>query len=251
MSTIQRVLMFGATSAIAQATARVLVQHGCSLYAVGRNPDKLQAVLDDLRVRCGPNQVIDGISVDLDQIHAHAASFAAAEKALGKIDTVFIAHGTLPDQAACELSVELTLAQIHTNALSAIALATEAANRLQMQGSGMIVGIGSVAGDRGRQSNYVYGSAKGMLALFLQGLRNRLASHGVHVLTIKPGFVDTPMTVALEKKGLLWAMPEQVASGIVRAMCKRKDIVYVPWFWRWIMLIVRSVPERVFKRLKL
>lgn len=251
MMCTKNVLMFGATSAIAQATARLLVQQGCGLYAVGRNPQKLHALIDDLRVRAAPGQRIEGMVGDLDDLAQHASLFDAAWQTLQGIDTVFIAHGTLPDQSACETSVALTLAQIHTNALSAIALAAEAATRLQAQGAGMIVAIGSVAGDRGRQSNYAYGASKGMLALYLQGLRNRLAPKGVHVLTIKPGFVDTPMTAAFDKKGLLWATPEQVAKGITRAMRKQRDVVYLPWFWRWIMLVIRSIPERVFKRLTL
>ena len=251
MNDMHSVLIFGATSAIAQATARLLVQQGCNLYAVGRNPVKLQALLDDLRVRAAPGQHIAGMSSDLDHIDDQAQLFITAAAAMGGIDTVVIAHGTLPNQSECEQSVALTMAQIHTNALSAIALATEAANRLQAQGYGMIVAIGSVAGDRGRQSNYVYGAAKGMLDLFLQGLRNRLTSSGIHVLTIKPGFVDTPMTAGFEKKGLLWATPEQIALGIVQAMRARRNAVYLPWFWRWIMLLIRSIPEQIFKRLKL
>ncbi|OBS09991.1 oxidoreductase, short-chain dehydrogenase/reductase family [Acidihalobacter prosperus] len=115
----------------------------------------------------------------------------------------------------------------------------------------MVAAISSVAGDRGRQSNYVYGAAKGMLTLFLQGLRNRLVRAGVSVVTIKPGFVDTPMTAHIEKKGLLWAPPEAVAQGILRAIAKRRDVVYLPGVWRWIMLIIRHIPEAVFKRLEL
>jgi short-subunit dehydrogenase len=251
MNTIQNVVLFGATSAIAQATSRLLAQQGCNLFLVGRNAMKLQALVDDLRVRAAPEQRIEGKTADLDLIDQHVHLFKAAETALGGMDTVIIAHGTLPDQAACEASVSLTLAQIHTNALSVIALASEAANRLQAQKHGMIVAIGSVAGDRGRQSNYVYGAAKGMLALFLQGLRNRLAPHGVRVLTVKPGFVDTPMTAAFEKKGPLWATPEDIARGIIKAMRSRRDVVYLPWFWYWIMLIIRLIPERIFKRMKL
>ena len=251
MSVAQNVLIFGATSAIAQAVARRLQQQGCQLYLVGRNPDKLQALLDDLRVRAGPGQAAAGMQADLDRVDGHAALFDAAQAALGGIDTVIIAHGSLPDQAECEASVPQMLAQIHTNGISAVALAAQAAQRLQAQGHGQIVAIGSVAGDRGRQSNYVYGAAKGMLALFLQGLRSRLAARGVHVLTVKPGFVDTPMTASFADKGLLWASPDRVAADIVRAMGRRRDVLYTPWFWRWILLIIQHVPERVFKRLKL
>lgn len=252
MFNVQRVVIFGATSAIAQATAKLLLAEGCSLYLVGRNPLKLNAIIDDLRVRAtAPGQIVEGVSADLDLITQHVQLFDSAHNAMQGIDAILIAHGTLPDQTACESSLPLALSAVHTNAISAIALASEAAQRFQTQKHGLIVAISSVAGDRGRQSNYVYGAAKGMLSLFLQGLRNRLMPHNVHVLTIKPGFVDTPMTAALSKNGPLWATPEQIALGIVQGMRKQQDIVYLPWFWRWIMLIVRNIPERLFKRMKM
>lgn len=251
MNGMQRILIFGATSAIAQATARLLMEQGASLFLVGRNQARLSAICDDLRVRSAPGQVIASQSADLDALDGHEVLFENAERVLGGIDVVFIAQGTLPNQSACEVSVEETMAQVQTNALAPVALAALAANRFQAQGRGMIVAIGSVAGDRGRQSNYVYGASKGMLALFMQGLRNRLAHRGVHVLTVKPGFVDTPMTAAFDKKGPLWATSEQVATGIFRAMKRRKDVAYVPGFWWGIMFIIRLIPESVFKRLKL
>ncbi len=246
---MQRVVIFGATSAIAHATARLLVARGCSVFAVGRQVEKLSAVIADLEVRRGPDQIIAGASADLDVIADHGRIFDAAQRALGGFDTVLIAHGTLPDQALCASSIEAMLAAIHTNAISAVALASEAARRLGHGGA--IAAIGSVAGDRGRQSNYVYGASKGMLALFLQGLRNELSPRGIHVLTIKPGFVDTPMTAAVTRKGALWASPERIASGIVQALAARRDVVYLPWFWAPIMLAIRSIPERVFKRMSL
>lgn len=246
---MQNIVIFGANSAIAQATARLLVQRGCNVFAVGRNADKLEAVLADLRVRCGPGQQVAGAQADLDRIEGHAALFDSAAQALGGLDTVLIAHGVLPEQADCEASVDALLAALHTNGTSAVALAALAAKRLQR--GGCIAAIGSVAGDRGRQSNYAYGAAKGMLGLYLQGLRNRLYREGIHVLTIKPGFVDTPMTAGIARKGLLWASPERIAEGIVRALERRRDVAYLPWFWRPIMLIIQHIPERVFKRLSL
>ncbi len=247
----QRVLIFGLNSAIAHATARLLVQRGCHLYGVGRNPAKLAAALDDLRVRAGPDQRVDGCQANLDDLPGQAALFDRAITAMGGIDVVLIAHGTLPDQQACQADLALAVAALHTNALSAVTLAEEAARRMVSQASGSIVVIGSVAGDRGRQSNYVYGAAKGMVALYLQGLRNRLAPAGLQVLTVKPGFVDTPMTAGFARKGLLWAQPDRIARGILRALDRRRDVVYVPGFWRWIMLLIRLIPERVFKRLHL
>ena len=139
---------------------------------------------------------------------------------------------------------------MQTNALSTISLLTIIANRFEANKDGTIAVISSVAGDRGRASNYVYGSAKACLNVYLQGLRHRLSGSGVNVLTVKPGFVDTPMTETFEK-GPLWASPEQVAWDIRRAIARRRTVIYTPWFWRWIMLIIRLVPTPVFHRTKL
>lgn len=245
---MQRILIVGATSAIAEATARRFAARGDALFLVGRNATRLEEIATDLRVR-GAARV--GCQVmDATDTAAHATMLAAAEALLGGLDVALIAHGTLPDQRACEASVELTLREIDNNGLSVIALATRLANRLEAQGHGALAVIGSVAGERGRQSNYVYGAAKGMVALFLQGLRNRLARKGVQVLTIKPGFVDTPMTAAFPK-GALWAQPDDIARGILAALDGRRDVVYLPGFWRLIMLAIRLIPERLFKRLSL
>ncbi|MDR3584411.1 MAG: SDR family oxidoreductase [Desulfosporosinus sp.] len=251
MSKLQRIVIFGATSAIAAACARQWVMRGNSLFLAGRNENKLESLLADLRVRGSSGQQIEGITVDLNDFERHEALFTRAEQTLGGVDLVLIAHGTLPDQSACEQSVAMTMEEIRTNALSVISLLTIAANRMETQGSGTLAVITSVAGNRGRRSNYVYGSAKGIVILFLQGLRNRLARRGVTVITIKPGFVDTPMTAHLEKKGLLWARPETIATGIVTAVEKRQDVVYLSSIWRWIMLIIRHIPEGIFKRLSL
>ena len=166
------------------------------------------------------------------------------------MDTVLIAHGTLPDQPACEADYAVTLEAMTTNALSAISLLTRLANRFESQRRGTLAVISSVAGDRGRKSNYVYGTAKAAVSTFLDGLRNRLYESGVKVVTAKPGFVDTPMTASFEK-GLLWAQPDAVGRGIHQAIVRGKDVVYLPGFWRLIMMIIRHVPETVFKRLSL
>jgi decaprenylphospho-beta-D-erythro-pentofuranosid-2-ulose 2-reductase len=244
-------VIFGATSAIAAATARLWVAQGCDVFLIGRNASKLAALKTDLLVRGATGQRIDTMQADLNELDCHANLFACVERTLGGLDTVLIAHGSLPDQKACEQSVETMLSEIHTNALSAISLLSHAANHFEAKGCGTIAAISSVAGDRGRQSNYVYGAAKGMLTLFMQGLRNRLYQHGVAVVTIKPGFVDTPMTAAFDKGGLLWAQPESIARGIVKAVEQGRDVVYLPWWWRWILLIIRHIPERIFKRLSL
>lgn len=246
---MRNILIIGATSAIAEATARRFAAAGARFYLVSRNPDRLAAIARDLEIRSG--QPVGCESLDLDQLDQHPALLERAERALGAIDLALIAHGVLPDQAACQYSVEKTLAAIHTNALSVISLATLLANKFEARGSGTLIAISSVAGERGRQSNYIYGAAKGMVSLFLQGLRNRLSGKGIQVITVKPGFVDTPMTVAFEKKGLLWAQPDQIAKGIVAAVEHRHDVVYLPWFWRWIVLVILHIPEGLFKRMKL
>lgn len=246
---MRNLLIIGATSAIAEATARRFAAAGTRFYLVGRNAEKLAAIARDLEIRSG--QPVHAETLDLDRLEEHPALLERAAQALGGVDLALIAHGTLPDQAACQRSADMTLAAIHTNALSAISLATALANLFEARGRGTLVVIGSVAGDRGRQSNYVYGAAKGMVGLFLQGLRNRLSAKGVQVITVKPGFVDTPMTAAFENKGFLWAQPDQIAQGIVNAVEQGRDIVYLPWFWRWIMLVIGHVPERLFKKLKL
>ena len=245
---MKKILIIGATSAIAEATARRWAAQGAALFLVGRKTTQLERIADDLRIRGAASAAC--YTMDACDIAAHPAMLEAAEAALGGLDIALIAHGSLPDQKACEASVELMLKEIETNALSVIALTTRLAKGFEKQGNGTLAVISSVAGDRGRQSNYVYGAAKGMVSLFMQGLRNRLAKKGVQVITIKPGFVDTPMTAEFPK-GALWAKPDAIARGIVRAVERGGDEVYLPGFWRLIMLVIRHIPERVFKRLSL
>lgn len=245
---MRRVLIIGATSAIAEATARCFAVRGDRLFLAARNNTHLQAIASDLKTR-GASEVHTGIFEAADYA-AHPALVGAAVDALNGLDVALIAHGTLPDQKACERSFTLTQAEFATNALSVISVVMPVADHFQALGQGVLAVITSVAGDRGRQSNYVYGSAKGCLNLFLQGLRHRLAPHNVTVLTVKPGFVDTPMTADFPK-GMLWASPAKVAADIHRAIDQRRSILYTPWFWRWIMLIIRLMPNFLFHRTKL
>ena len=244
----KRILIIGATSAIAEAAARQWAARGDALFLVGRRRQKLDDIAADLKVRGATKAGV--FEMDATDVAAHAVMLDAAVAELGGLDVALIAHGTLPDQKACETSVELSLREIDNNGLSVIALCTLLGNHFESQGGGSIAVISSVAGDRGRQSNYVYGAAKGMVTRFLQGLRNRLAKKGVQVLTIKPGFVDTPMTAAF-KKGALWAQPGDVARGIIAAIDTGRDEVYLPGFWRLIMLVIRHIPEFIFKKLSL
>jgi hypothetical protein len=205
-------------------------------------------VAADLRIR---GATVQHAQLDVDQLDQHGAIVDAAFDELERVDIVLVAHGVLPDQLLCERSVTAMLDAVRTNAISAVSLLTLIANRIQAQGSGVITVIGSVAGDRGRKSNYVYGSAKAMLATFAEGLAGRMAPTGARVIVIKPGFVDTPMTAAF-KKGLLWATPEAVAKTIHRRIAAaRSGIYYVPRFWRPLMALVRGIPARLFYRLNM
>jgi hypothetical protein len=245
---MKRILIMGATSAIAEATARRFASRGDALFLVARNAQRLQAVADDLKIRGAhmtPTYLLDAC-----EMGGYSNMLDAAAVQMGGIDAALIAHGTLSDQLACQVSIDLLLQELATNALSFMALCTHLANRFEAQRHGVIAVISSVAGDRGRQSNYVYGAAKAAVTAFTSGLRQRLDPHGVSVVTIKPGFVATPMTAAF-KKGLLWASPDTVARSIVNAMDKGTAVVYAPWFWRPIMWVVTSVPEFMFRRMRL
>jgi short-subunit dehydrogenase len=245
---MRRILIMGATSAIAEATAREFARDADAFMLVGRAADRLQAIAADLKVR---GAAIAEIRVlDARDTAAYATFIDDAARTLGGLDAALIAHGTLSSQRACEASADLMLQEFQTNALSVMALCTALANHFEAQRHGVIAVISSVAGDRGRQSNYVYGAAKAAVTAFLSGLRQRLHSKGVYVVTIKPGFVDTPMTAEF-KKGLLWASPTVVAKAIKRAMIRGTPVIYTPWFWRPIMAIVTAIPEFVFRRLRL
>jgi len=244
----RKVLVLGATSAIARETARLLAAEGDRLFLVARDPERLAIVTDDLLLR-GADR-LDSLVADLDDFDRHDEIVEKAATALDGLDTAIVAHGVLGDQERCQADWIETEKVLRTNFLSAASLLTRIANRFEAQGAGTLVGISSVAGDRGRRSNYVYGASKGAMSLFLQGLRNRLHGKGVQVITVKPGFVDTPMTAHLDK-GPLFARPDAIGKGILGAMRRSKDVVYLPWFWRVIMTIVGLVPEPIFKRLRL
>ena len=243
-----RVLIIGATSAIATAVARRYAAASARLFLVGRRMPALLALADDLRVRGAAE--VDCAELDANDIASHARVIEQAWTSWNGFDRVLVAHGVLSDQPQCERSVDDALASFDTNARSVLALLLPLAARLEAQGSGGLAVISSPAGDRGRQSNYVYGAAKGAVTVLAAGLRHRLASKGVRVVTILPGFVDTPMTASF-RKGALWASPERVAADVERAMERGFGAVYTPWFWRWIMLVIRHVPERIFVKTKL
>jgi short-subunit dehydrogenase len=242
------VAIFGATSGMAEAVARRYAAEGAALFLVARQPAKLELLAGNLRDLGAA--AVHPVVADLDDLDRHAEWVAQAQAALGRLDVVLLAHGTLGDQRACERDFALAARELHTNFLSHASLCTHLGNLLEGQGGGTLGVITSVAGERGRQSNYVYGSAKGALTLFTQGLRNRLHAHGVRVVTLIPGFVDTPMTAGL-KKGPLFVSAATAGAAIHRALEKPRDVVYVPWFWRHLMRVIRLIPESLFKKLKL
>lgn len=243
----KNILIIGATSAIAIEVARLYAKRGDNLFLIGRNQERLEAIANDLQVR-GATVLYQPF--DLNQVDQHEALIHFIKENFPTIDIVLIAHGSLPKQKICENSFEATYHELMTNYLSTVSLLTYLANDFEKQKSGTLAIISSVAGDRGRQSNYIYGSAKGGLSIFLQGLRNRLSKSNVNVLTIKPGFVDTPMTQDF-KKGLLWAKPNFVAKKIVSAIDKKQQVIYVPYFWKYIMCLIKSIPEKIFSRMSL
>ena len=245
---MKRILIIGATSAIAEHCARIWAARGDTLHLVARNEQQVQVIEPDLKVR-GASEVTTYCS-DLNDVDKHEELLSAADNTLGNVDIVLIAHGTLSNQKSCKLSVHETLAEIQTNSLSTISLLTLIANRFEANKNGTICVISSVAGDRGRASNYVYGSAKAMVTAFTSGLRQRLYKSNVSVVTIKPGFVDTPMTSDF-KKGILWAKPTVVSAQIVRAIDKKRPETYVPSYWRLILMLVRNIPSNIFLKLKL
>jgi short-subunit dehydrogenase len=245
---MKKILIIGATSNIAECAARVWASEGNSFYLVGRNLDRLGNICIDLLARGAFS--VNSFSMDLIKISQHKDMVDRAFNYLGTIDIVLIAHGTLSNQKNCESCAKLALDEISLNALTFVSLLTILGNRLELQKFGMLAVISSVAGDRGRQSNYVYGSAKAMVSEFSSGLRQRLAKSNVHVLTIKPGFVDTPMTKDFSK-GPLWAKPQTVANQIVQACKFNGRVLYTPSFWWVIMAIIKLIPETIFIKLKL
>ena len=243
-----RVLIVGATSAIAVEVARRYAARGARLLLLGRRAQALEAQAADLRVRGAAEVAFD--LFDANDVVLHPELVARAWARWQGLDVALVAYGVLPDQARAQASATEALTTFDTNARSVISVLTELANHFEAQRSGVIGVISSPAGDRGRASNYVYGAAKAAVSNFCNGLRHRLYRHGVRVVTILPGFVDTPMTSGFTK-GPLWAQPGQVAADIERALDRSNGNLYTPWFWRWIMFIVKRMPQALFLRSKL
>ena len=243
------VLILGAGSAIARAVAAEFARRGYDLLLAGRDSEDLESLAADLAVRHGvrtEGRVFDALAFDTHRDFVEACRKASGDSLAGAV----LCFGYLGDQALAQQDLSEATRIFDTNLVGAVTILSLLANHFERQRAGFLCALSSVAGDRGRQSNYMYGAAKAGLTVFLQGLRNRLYPSGVRVVTIKPGFVDTSMTFG--RKGMfLVASPEAVAGRIVRGILGGRDQVYTPSFWRPVMLAIRLIPEKVFKRMKL
>lgn len=245
---MRRVLIVGATSPLARYMAHELARLGDTLFLAARDMDELERVASDVRVRFGAT--VHAGRFDAAAIEEHERFLQDVLRTMGGLDGVVWVAGTMDGLEEAFRQPQAVKRLIDVNFTGAASLLTVAACYFEEQGKGFIAGISSVAGDRGRAQNYPYGAAKGGFSLFLQGLRNRLSKRGVQVTTIKPGFVDTRMTWGRGKLPFL-ASPQRVAKGCVQAILKGKDVAYVPAIWRLVMLVICSIPERVFKKMSI
>jgi short-subunit dehydrogenase len=239
-------VVLGASSSIGRAFARLAAAEGCDIILAGRDMDDLQRTAADVALRA--NCRADAVRFDAAAMDAHAR-FVDDCAARGPVD-LFLLFGAMPDQEAIDRDFELALQTIGVNYVGAVSVLSRFAPRLEAQGSGRFVVLSSVAGDRGRLKNYVYGSAKGALNLYLQGLRARLSRSNVSVTTVKAGFLDTDMSYGMPGLFLV-ASPEACAAACLKLSAKGREVVYFPVFWWLIMTIIKSIPERIFKRLNI
>lgn len=245
-SPLATVLILGATSDIGLAVAHAFAKEGHSLYLAARSSDRLTKDCEDIRIRYGVD--VSHHDFDVLDIDGHAA-FLDSLPNLPEITVCMV--GMLGKQADDEKDLENATRVMRSNYEGPAAILGEVANRYEALGKGAIIGVSSVAGDRGRASNYIYGSAKAGFTAFLSGLRNRLAKSKISVLTVKPGFVDTKMTADLDLPQALTAQPQEVADAIYRGWKKGSDEIYVRRIWCLIMMIIRNIPEMIFKKLSI
>lgn len=239
-------LILGAASDMAMAIAGKFASKGYNLQLAARNSGRLQPLSSDLSIR--HNVTVTLHDFDAMQFHTHPAFYQSLPV---KPEVTVCVFGYLGDNEVARVDWKESEKIIHTNYTGAVSILNVVSQDYAARKSGVIAGISSVAGERGRQSNYMYGSAKAGFTAYLSGLRNRMFREGVHVVSVQPGFVYTRMTENLKLPGLLTATPQQVAETVYAAVVKKKNVVYVKWFWRWIMLIIKSIPEFMFKKLKL
>lgn len=250
MAANSRILVLGATSAIAEHWCRRRAASGDSLLLVARDGDKLSSIAADLKARGAAR--VESVVEDLAETADADARFARWSETLGGVDIVLLAYGILGDQQEAQSDTDVLLAGIRANFTSAAVWCELSARRFEAAGAGTLVAISSVAGDRGRRTNYAYGAAKAGLSTYLEGLAHRFAGSAVTVICVKPGFVATPMTAHIEgRDGPLWATPDQVAADIQAAIEKRRPEVYTRWFWYFVMLIIRNLPRPIFNKMKI
>jgi decaprenylphospho-beta-D-erythro-pentofuranosid-2-ulose 2-reductase len=245
------IVIYGATSRIAHECARLWVRNGHSVVLLGRDAERLAEVARDLQALAREAGKVSTGVLDLTDEPGTRRRLSELDAASGGIDVALIAHGSLPDQAAAQADPTQLREAIEVNALSTAQLCEGFAAVMEPRRRGTLAVVGSVAGDRGRQSNYIYGASKGFVERYCQGLRNRLYAAGVQVVLVKPGPTDTPMTRGMAAKPARLADPALVAKDIVHGIARGRPVVYTPAIWRWIMTIIRWIPERVFVRLKL
>lgn len=236
------ILILGAKSDIAKATAREYAKHGYDLYLAARNSSELEEFANDITVRA--ESIVKIVELDILDINSHKKCYEQLDvKPLGVISAI----GYLGEQDKAQINADESQLIMASNYTGVVSFLDVVVNDFEKRRSGFIVGISSVAGDRGRKSNYIYGSAKAAFTAYLSGIRNRLYSSQVHVLTVKPGFVATKMTQDMDLPEKLTAQPDDVAISIYKAQQKNKNVLYTKWIWRWIMLIIKSIPEWKFK----
>ena len=240
------VLILGATSDVAQALAHKFGSEGFSITLAARDSARLADVVKDLQIR--HNTTVDTVEFDALDYASHAAFYNNLST---KPDVVISVFGYLGDQNVSQTDFAEAQKVIASNYTGAVSILNIVANDFEQRKSGTIIGISSVAGDRGRQSNYIYGSAKAAFTAYLSGLRNRLVKSKVHVITVKPGFIRTKMTAGMPLPAPVTAKPAQVANDIFRAYQKQSNVVYTLWMWRFIMMIIRHIPEGIFKGLNM
>lgn len=244
-----KIAIIGATSSIAEHCARLWVNQPeiSRLVLVGRDAAKLEIVASDLSVR-NPTLLIEVLAGDM--VNPESITELIAQSCNDGIpDTVLIAHGTLPDQASCQKSMLVANEAIQVNAVSPVLFAEGYVDRMTQRGSGVVAVIGSVAGDRGRKSNYVYGAAKGLVDRYVQGLQHRLAKTAISAILIKPGPTDTPMTAEMRANGLKMASVSDVSSDIINGIANKKLVIYTPGKWKYIMLVIKHLPNFIFNKM--
>jgi len=239
-------VILGATSAISQAYTALAANAYQRLILVARSDSKLEQLASHFRVTCQVE--VDTVSSNLADCSQHATLFRRLAEMSADLAEVLVCYGELSDQQKSNEDPDYALEQFVTNGSSAVSLWAHAAQALKQRGGGTLIAVSSVAGDRGRRSNFCYGAAKSALSTYLAGLSMEMADSNVHVLNVKPGFVDTPMTAEF-KKGALWATPDRVAKDILNASRKQKTVIYTPWFWRYIMLVIKLIPTPLMRYL--